>query len=643
MEKESVLLHQTRIGDESFVEVGLTLRQAEADVLKARAEGNPETICKALAQLASHMAHLGQYENARHLSMEALAHSSSSVGSVNALLTLGKCQMVSEDLVAAEEHSQQAADLSLSLGEGARLARSLHQLSVVTLARGKFNLALATAADAVRVHPLYPRWIEPMVRVVVYHWMGKQRRMRTALADLREAAQPGTAVDAAWYCFAAWLALDEESQDEALRLLEEGRPLAEQIGEARVKIWFYCTIGRWHRLYGKATTALEWTTKARSLAHRAGNRYEEGWALTEHAQAEWDAGHLAAAEASLLAARSLHQAIGAEYFLAYETFLLAALYQQQQETQAESVWLDAAARIEKGGYHFILDKDRELAFPLLVTYSRSRKQALRIATNTLLQGLERLEPRALRIHGLGAFSVHQGRRRISDRAWQRRKAGELFRFLLLQPGRRALHDVVMDALWPDRDGESTQALFHQATSALRRLLEPDLPSNFPSRYLVVEAEHTSLHLPEGSYCDFFHFEAAAIAALEHEEGEALATALSTALACYGGDLFPCDRFAAWPVARREHLRQLNLDALLALARTEVACGQFRKALARIREILEQDPWTEDAVLLGMQAYRALNNRPNALRLYQQLQLTLQQDLGLPPRDDLRAFAESLRD
>jgi DNA-binding SARP family transcriptional activator len=631
-------LQRTSFLDEIIGEIGPALRHAEEAVLQARVGRDPETICEALARQASLTARLGQYENARQLALEALSHSASSAYSVNAMLTLGQYQMITEDLVAAEEYSQQAADLSLRLGDTVRLARSLHQLSVVALARGKFSLALATAADAVRIDPTYPRWIEPMVRAVVYHWMGERRLLHTALADMRQTARHGTTVEAAWYCFAAWLALDEEDAGEALRLLEQGRPLAERVGDARVKIWLYCTMGRWHRLYGELAAALEWTEKALALARRAGNHYEEGWALTEHAQVEWDAGQLAAAERSLLAARALHQAIGADYYLAQETFLLAALYQQQQQSEAEAFWLEAAARIEQGGYLFILERERKLAFPLLVAYGSSGNPSVAAVTEQLLSRLQRVEPPPLHIQGLGAFSVYQGRHRISDRAWQRRKAGELFRYLLLQPGLRALREVVIDVLWPDRGDESAQSLFHQATSTLRRLLEPDLPGNFPSRYLTVEAEQISLRLPEGSTCDFVGFEAEVAAALAQADGEALAAAL----AHYAGDLFPGDRYAEWPVARRERLRQVYLDGLLALARMEVAAGHYHRALAHLRQILEQDPWAEDAVLLGMTAYRALHNRPAALRLYQQLQLTLQQELGLQPRDDLRAFAASLR-
>ena len=638
METHPDRLPQTNFRDVDTGEIGLALRQAEDAVSQAQAGGNSEAICEALARLALLTARIGQYENARQLAAEALSHSASSTYSIDALVTLGQCKMVTEDLVAAEEYFQQAADLSLRLGDAVRQALSLHQLSVVALARGKFSLALATAADAVRIDPQYPRWIEPMVRTVVYHWRGERQLMHTALAALRQSAPPDTAVEAAWYCFAAWLALDEENADEAQRLLEQGRRLAEKAGEARVKIWLCCTTGRWHRLYGEPAVALEWTAKALSLAQRAGNRYEEGQVHIEHAQAAWDAGQLAAAEQSLQRARALHQAIGADYFLTQDTLFLAAFYHQQQQPQAESFWLEAAARIEQGGYTFILERERELAFPLLATYGRSRKQAVRTVTEQLLRRLARVAPLPLHIQGLGIFSVRQGRHRISDRAWQRRKAGELFRFLLLQHGRRASRDVVIDALWPDRHDESAQTLFHQATSALRRLLEPDLPSNFPSRYLAVEAEQISLHLPEGSTSDFIAFETEATAALDQAEGGALVAAL----AHYGGDLFPGDRYADWTIARRERLRQLFLDGLLALARGEVAGGHYRQALARLRQILEQDPWAEDAVLLGMTAYRALHNRPAALRLYEQLQLTLQQELGLPPRDDLRALAASLR-
>jgi len=58
--------------------------------------------------------------------------------------------------------------------------------------------------------------------------------------------------------------------------------------------------------------------------------------------------------------------------------------------------------------------------------------------------------------------------------------------LLLSPGRRLSAEQVAEQLFPEREQRAAQVLFHHATSALRRALEPELPDKFPSRYLEVE-------------------------------------------------------------------------------------------------------------------------------------------------------------
>jgi hypothetical protein len=88
------------------------------------------------------------------------------------------------------------------------------------------------------------------------------------------------------------------------------------------------------------------------------------------------------------------------------------------------------------------------------------------------------------------------------------KAGEVFRFLLLQPEHAAAREAVLEALWPDQDAAAAHTQLHQATSALRRLLEPDLPDKFPSRYLEVGAQRLALRLPPGSTRDWVDFEQA---------------------------------------------------------------------------------------------------------------------------------------
>ncbi|MGH2543565.1 MAG: AfsR/SARP family transcriptional regulator, partial [Ardenticatenaceae bacterium] len=395
---------------------------------------------------------------------------------------------------------------------------------------------------------------------------------------------------------------------------------------------------RLYRLMGDAPTALTWANQGLDSLRRLGARQWEGQALIERAQAAWEAGDLQAAETDLCEALSVLALPGAAYELTLATFLLAALQHQQGQPEAEASWLDAARRIAQGGYAFLLQRERRLAFPLLAAHARSSRPEVRSATETLLEQLTRVAPLPLHIVGLGQFQVRQGRRIIPAAAWQRRKAGDLFRFMVLQPHRTATRDTILEALWPDQPMTSTVPQFHNATSALRHALEPDLPSKFPSRYLTVEAEQVTLHLPSGSTLDFERFEQALEEALQRAEPDVL----TKALALYRGELFPLDRYAGWATGARERLDERYLHSLFALAQRYLAAGQAQQVLAHCRRLLEKDPWHEDAVLLGMRACLALNDRPSALRLYRDLEGTLHEELNLPPRADLKALAEALR-
>jgi DNA-binding SARP family transcriptional activator len=252
-----------------------------------------------------------------------------------------------------------------------------------------------------------------------------------------------------------------------------------------------------------------------------------------------------------------------------------------------------------------------------------------------LHALARVPPTPLHIVGLGRFEVRQGRRLIAAREWQRRKAGELLRFLLLQPHHTAAHELVLEALWPDQPVEAARDQFYQATSTVRRLLEPELPDKFLSRYLLVAGDGIELHLPSGSTVDFERLEAIV------EQGGL--DALEAAASLLEGELFPADRYADWAAAARERLAQGQIRGLVALARARLDARRPQAALDACRLALQREPWTEEAVAIGMHACLALNDRPGALRLYQDLAETLQRELRLAPRADLRHLAETLRD
>jgi DNA-binding SARP family transcriptional activator len=321
--------------------------------------------------------------------------------------------------------------------------------------------------------------------------------------------------------------------------------------------------------------------------------------------------------------------LGAAHIAAHACLLRAIWLFEDNSAAAAGAFVEAERRIALGGYAFLFEAERASAFAMLAAHVRGDDRETRSAADRALTYLGRVPPRPLRITGLGRFEVQQGQRRIPAGEWKKRKAGDLFRLLLLQPKKCAHRDVVMAALWPEADAAAAQQSLHHATSALRRVLEPDLPDKFPSRYLTFESDVLSLQLPSGSTLDFEVFEKTV-----HDN--------PLGAADYGGHLFPDDSASDWAVASRERLRELYLGALLARARDQLQAEQPVMALETVRTMLAEDPWREDAVLIGMRAAMARHDRPAALRLFAALERTLQADLGIAPRADLRALAAELR-
>jgi DNA-binding SARP family transcriptional activator len=395
---------------------------------------------------------------------------------------------------------------------------------------------------------------------------------------------------------------------------------------------------RLFRLRGEPATADTWADDACRYAQRIPSLYFYGQSMMEHARTRWDSGDHAQAYEKIDIAIQKFIDLTANYDLAYARLLKAVWLAQDEKPGAVEIWQQAVKSILQGGYSFILERERKLAFPLMARYLRSRDSAVRGPAEEFLQNLDKISPPPLRIFGLGQFRVLQGRRPVADSLWQRRKAGELFRFLLLQPEHSASREVILDELWPDHPLTTSLDLFHQATSTLRHILEPDLPDKFPSRYLTVEGERVFINLPHGSMVDFEHFEQELPIAIQSRQ----VGRLQEALALYTDDLFPMDLYLDWSASRRQELVDLFLHGQLVLGQAYLEQQRYYQAASCAQKILQRDIWNEDATLLGMQAYIGLNSAPRAVHLYKNLEATLKADLDLQPRSDLRHLMESIK-
>ena len=217
---------------------------------------------------------------------------------------------------------------------------------------------------------------------------------------------------------------------------------------------------------------------------------------------------------------------------------------------------------------------------------------------------------------LGRFAVTVGGVPVAEAGWKRRHAAAVVKVLALAPGRRLHREQVIDLVWPGDTIAATVPKLHKAAHFARRAI--GVPDS-----VVLRGDQVVLCPGGNVIVDAVRFGELARRALTAGD----AAAAREALALYGGELLPADRYEEWAETRREQLSQSHLD-LLRLD------GQWEA-------VAELDPGDERAHLALMRRHAANGDRHAALRQFDRLDRALQQELGLAPGPEASALRDRL--
>jgi predicted ATPase/class 3 adenylate cyclase len=245
----------------------------------------------------------------------------------------------------------------------------------------------------------------------------------------------------------------------------------------------------------------------------------------------------------------------------------------------------------------------------------------------------------LRVRTLGAFQVWQGEEAIAQERWSRRKVAALFKVLLGAPGHQLHREQVADLLWPEGEAEQAANSLSVTIHLLRRVL--DRPGQAGS-HLRTEGALVALTPaleaePDAAWWDAAAFERAATAALAGED----IAACRAALAGYGGEYLPEDRYEGWAGDRREHLQQRHLALLLHLASLCGRQGEVGEAEATLRAVLATEAGHERAGRALMRLLGEQGRRAEALRVYEALATALRMELGVAPGPKTEALRTAM--
>jgi DNA-binding SARP family transcriptional activator len=223
---------------------------------------------------------------------------------------------------------------------------------------------------------------------------------------------------------------------------------------------------------------------------------------------------------------------------------------------------------------------------------------------------------AAAITTLGRFSVVCDGETRPLAAWQSRKARDLLKLLVARRGHPITREAAADAMWPDQMGDRIGNRLSVALSTVRKVLDPDRrhPSDY---YVVADGQSLALRLPHldidvVTFLDLVRQAGDLMTGLDRSGAEAT---LHRAQELYAGDFLEEDLYEDWAVDCREEARSAALTALRLLARLAAGRGDDEAVSQHLGQLLDRDPYDENAWLALVAAQLRLRRHGEARRRY----------------------------
>lgn len=323
----------------------------------------------------------------------------------------------------------------------------------------------------------------------------------------------------------------------------------------------------------------------------------------------------------------------------YDAWVLQAL------PKAAPILVECHARgIGRAYIERLLREGPPLAWEILHSLRRKKKDAMRGKVEGLVARLPRMVPAPLHIRCLGPFRLKVGEVEIPAARWRNAKAARLFKYMAIRRDQGFIpKEVLLELAWPEEEAEVTNRRFHVAMTFLRRLLEPDLKRGDPSAYILRQNQGYRLEIGEGGSIDFVEF-LKAVTSAEGLERQDLQQALSRymeAESLYGGTLLEEDPYEDWLMGDREMLKSKYLETLSRIIQILEGQEAWVQCVGYAEKYLSIDRYAEPVYRVLMRLHARLGNTSGVVRTFERCKLCITEDLELPLSESTIALYQKL--
>jgi len=234
-------------------------------------------------------------------------------------------------------------------------------------------------------------------------------------------------------------------------------------------------------------------------------------------------------------------------------------------------------------------------------------------------------PWDIRIYTLGRFSLLSGGEplRFSGRAQS--KPLELLKALIAFGGREVSEHKLVEALWPDAEGDAAHRAFDTTLHRLRKLIGSD-------KAIILQESRLTLD-PRYCWVDIWAFErllGKMDCMLRSGHCSTITETADKIMGLYQGPFLGDAADMSWAIALRDRLHSKFLRQLSAAGKYWESTEQWDAAIDFYRRALEADPLAEEFYQHLMTCYDFRGRRAEALTTYQRCKNTLKSLLDIDP-------------
>ncbi|MCA9922484.1 MAG: bacterial transcriptional activator domain-containing protein, partial [Anaerolineales bacterium] len=442
----------------------------------------------------------------------------------------------------------------------------------------------------------------------------------------------------------AWLLhKNEQGYSEAYRCFHEAIKISETLDVPRLKVEAYWGLCQAHGFPGDLDKALESAQKGLEIARAAGDEWVmacitvsmgAGYALAQ--QTEPAVAWLIEAQQAFRECGDTHGEAASRLWLCFSLFQSGDTVRLERNVAELLHLTQTYSYAHLFQQHTLLGPpDPRSLVPILI-FARDKEIHATYARQLLSQmglGQVQLHPGyQLRLQVLGRFRIWRGAEEINATSWKRKKARQLFLFLLTHRHKMLEREQIYDLVWPDLDAEQAQRGFKIAYNVLLNVLEPQRGRNAPSAYIIRDGTRMGWCTTADVQLDVQEFEDLIKQgdSVYRQDTVRAVPLYQQAIKLYQGEYLQEYPYEEWCSEERERLSTLFLQTAEKLATIFIQLQAWEEASNIAQTILAHDDCWESAYRILMRAYLEQGKHGQAVRAYQRCVDRLQVVLGVSP-------------